>query len=212
MTCTKKFPAPKVSFDVKDVVIVATGTANLASVRAAFERLGAEAFVEDDPNKVIEAGFVMLPGVGAFGTSMTRLLRHRLDDALRQRIARDRPTMAICVGHQLLFETSDESPTARGLGIMSGHIGRYPETVRVPQFGWNRVIPEEDCSLLEDGYAYFANSYRAVNASGCAIARAGHGGPFIAGLERGRLLGCQFHPELSADYGMALMQRWLDLG
>lgn len=201
--------APKVSFEVKEVVIVATGTANLASVRAVFERLGADATVEDRPERVEDADFVMLPGVGAFGASMKRLLTHKLDRALRTRIDADRPTMAICVGHQLLFETSDESPTARGLGVVEGHIGRFPTTVRVPQFGWNRVIPEEGCRFLDDGYAYFANSYRASHAPDCVIARAGHGGPFIAGLERGNLVGCQFHPELSGDYGMGLMERWL---
>ncbi|MEO1020551.1 MAG: imidazole glycerol phosphate synthase subunit HisH [Pseudomonadota bacterium] len=197
---------------MREVVIVATGTANLASVRAAFERLGTEAFVEDDPHKVEHADFVMLPGVGAFGASMKRLVQHRLDQALRTRIKARRPTMAICVGHQLLFESSDETPTARGLGVVPGHVGRFPETVRVPQFGWNRVIPEEGCKLLEDGYAYFANSFRITQAPECGIARAGHGGPFVAALERGNLLGCQFHPELSGDYGMALMQRWLELG
>ncbi len=196
---------------MRDVAIVATGTANLASVRAAFERLRADVSIEQKPERVLEAEFVMLPGVGAFGRSMKCLLDHALASALRSRIAEERPVMAICVGHQLLFETSDESPTARGLGIVPGHVGRYSESVRVPQFGWNRVIPEQGCKLLQDGYAYFANSYRATEAHACNVALAGHGGPFVAGLERGNLLGCQFHPELSGDYGMSLIERWMAL-
>ena len=109
----------------------------------------------------------MLPGVGAFGASMARLVELGLDAALRERIAADRPTIAICVGHQLLFETSDESPGVRGLGIVPGHVGRFADDVRVPQFGWNEVQPGEDALLLlEDGYAYFANSYRATDGAG----------------------------------------------
>ena len=87
----------------------------------------------------------MLPGVGAFGASMARLVELGLDGALRERVAADRPTMAICVGHQLLFETSDESPGVQGLGVVQGHVGRFAGDVRVPQFGWNAVQAGEGC-------------------------------------------------------------------
>ena len=130
---------------------------------------------------------------------------------LRERIEADRPTIAICVGHQLLFETSDENPGVRGLGLVNGHIGRFPDDVRVPQFGWNEVRPHEGALLLEGGYAYFANSYRAIEAPGWAVAHATHGGPFVAAMERGNIIGCQFHPELSGAYGEALLARFLEL-
>ena len=108
---------------------------------------------------------------------MQRLVEHGLDRTLRARIAADRPTIAICVGHQLLFETSDENPGVRGLGLVHGHVGRFPDDVRVPQFGWNEVRPHEDARCSEGGYAYFANSYRATEAPGWTVA---HGRPMAA--------------------------------
>src|SRR5690606_37633296 len=125
-----------------EVLIVPTGTANIASVKAAFRRLGATPVVVEDADRLRKAERVMLPGVGAFGSSLKRLLEHGLAEALRERIAQDRPTMAICVGHQLLFTDSEESPGTAGLGIVASGIGRFPAGVRVPQFGWNRVRPE----------------------------------------------------------------------
>jgi imidazole glycerol phosphate synthase glutamine amidotransferase subunit len=195
-----------------EVVIVPTGTANIASVKAAFRRLGAEPRVSERSADVAGASHVMLPGVGAFGPAMQRLVEHGLDTTLRERIAEDRPTIAICVGHQLLFESSDENPGVRGLGLVHGHIGRFPDDVRIPQFGWNEVRPAGDARLLEAGYAYFANSYRAAAAPGWSVAEATHGGPFVAAIERGNVIGCQFHPELSGAYGEALLARFLELG
>ena len=193
------------------VVIVPTGTANLASVMAGFRRLGAEPVLADGARMIREASHVMLPGVGAFGASMKRLRAQGFDSAMRARIESGLATICICVGYQLLFETSDESPGERGLGLIPGHVGRFTGGVRTPQFGWNKVEAGPDCRLLEDGYAYFANSYRAVEAPGWTVALAEHGGPFVAGIERGKVLGCQFHPELSGPYGEALLSRFLEL-
>ena len=127
------------------------------------------------------------------------------------RIAADRPTICICVGHQLLFASSDESPGVQGLGVVPAHVGSFPADVRVPQFGWNDVHCSEDARLLEGGYAYFANSFRATEAPGWTIASATHGGRYVAAMERGNVLGCQFHPELSGAYGEALLSRFLEL-
>jgi imidazole glycerol phosphate synthase glutamine amidotransferase subunit len=193
-----------------DLVIVPTGTANLASVIAAFRRLGVEPAVSAEPARILAASHVMLPGVGTFGASMRRLREAGADLALRERIAADRPTIAICVGHQLLFEGSDESPGERGLGVVRGQVGRFPDGVRVPQFGWNEVAADDGCSLLDSGYAYFANSYRVTEAPGWKVATATHGRPFVAAMERGNVVGCQFHPELSGAYGAALLSRWLE--
>ena len=193
-----------------DVVVVPTGVANLASVLAGFRRVGAVPEVALDAEAVLDAPRVMLPGVGAFGPAMEGLRAKALDTALRERIAAGRRTMAICVGLQLLFEASDESPGASGLGVIAGEVGRFPAGVRAPQFGWNEVRPAPDCRLLEPGYAYFANSYRALQAPGCAVAWAEHGGRFVAAVERGSLLACQFHPELSGAYGRQLLERWLE--
>lgn len=193
------------------VAVVPTGTANLASVGAAFRRLGAEPVVVEDPAAVLRAERVMLPGVGAFGASMGRLRERGLDAALRERILADRPTICICVGHQLLFEASEESPETPGLGLVAGTVTRFPPGVRTPQFGWNEVEAGDDALLLESGWFYFANSYRATAAPGWRVARAEHGGPFVAAMERGNIVGCQFHPELSGADGNALLARFLEL-
>ena len=155
------------------------------------------------------AAHVVLPGVGSFGAAMTGLREVGLDAALAARVKAGRATLAMCVGLQVLFEASDESPHATGLAALPGRVGRFPESVRVPQFGWNRVVPEPGCRFVEPGYAYFANSYRVLEAPGCAIATAEHGGRFVAALERDSMLACQFHPELSGAYGHELIARWL---
>ena len=192
-----------------EVVVVPTGTANLASVRAALMRLGARPRLAEDAAMIEDAGHVVLPGVGSFGATMAGLREAGLDDALAARVGAGRATLAMCVGLQVLFETSDESPDAVGLGAIPGRVGRFPDVVRVPQFGWNRVVPEPGCRFLEPGYAYFANSYRVLEAPGCRVATAEHGGRFVAALERDRVLACQFHPELSGAYGHELIARWL---
>ena len=193
------------------VIVVPTGTANLASVRAAFERLGAPVDLAERAEQVRDAARVVLPGVGAFGAAMARLREHGFADALAARIAAGRPTLAVCVGLQLLFETSEESPGVAGLGALPGAVTRLPATVRVPQLGWNRVEPGAGCRLVEAGYAYFANAYCATPPApaGWAAATADHGGPFVAAIEHGAVLGCQFHPELSGPWGQALIGRWL---
>jgi imidazole glycerol-phosphate synthase subunit HisH len=194
----------------REVVVVPTGTANLASVRAALDRLGARSRLAEHAARIEDAAHVVLPGVGSFGAAIAGLREAGLDGAIVARVSAGRPTLAMCVGLQVLFEASDESPHATGLAALPGHVGRFAGSVRVPQFGWNRVVPEPGCRFVQPGYAYFANSYRVLEAPGCAVATAEHGGCFVAALERGGVLACQFHPELSGAYGHALIGRWLD--
>lgn len=193
-----------------EVVVLPTGTANLASVLATFSRLGAPARIADEPAQVRAAERVVLPGVGTFGATMKGLRESGLDVAIAERARRGDHILAMCVGLQVLFEESEESPGSEGLGVLPGKVGRFPDTVRVPQFGWNRIEPEPGCRYLEPGYAYFANSYRALAAPGCKVARAEHGETFVAAVERGPLLACQFHPELSGAFGHRLIARWLE--
>ena len=192
------------------VTVARTGIANLASVLAALGRAGATVTVSDDPDAVRAADRVLLPGVGAFGAGAARLRETGLGDALVERVNNGRPTMGICLGMQLFFDASAETPGVAGLGVLPGEIQRFSGPgLRVPQLGWNRVTPDADCRLLTEGNVYFANSYRAVAAPGWAVATANHGGPFVAGCERGPVLLCQFHPELSGAFGAALLGRWL---
>lgn len=193
----------------RSIRIVATGVANTASVAAAFRRAGFTPTLTADPDEVARATRVVLPGVGAFGTAMERLRTTGLADAIRERFAADRPLLAICLGLQLLARQSAESPAVAGMGALGADVIRFGPGVRVPQLGWNRVTPAAGARLLEPGHAFFANSYHLDHVPpGTIGAMSEHGGPFVAAVERGSFLGCQFHPELSGDWGEALIARW----
>lgn len=194
------------------VLLVPTGTANLASVRAALERAGAEPVLAQDAAEIVDYDRVLLPGVGAFGAGMSGLRSRGWEAPLAARIRAGRPTLTICLGLQLCCEASAESPGVPGLGVVPGVVTRFPDTVRVPQLGWNHVEPEAGCELLQPGHAAYANSYRLDRApgEGWLAATSDHGGPFVAALERGAVLLCQFHPELSGAWGAGLLARWLE--
>lgn len=192
------------------LVVVPTGTANTASILAAFERLGTEPRVAGDPGEVQPADRVVLPGVGSFGAAMSEVDRLGLREALLGRIDEGRPTLAVCVGMQLLARESEESEGISGLGAIDLEVTRFPATVRVPQLGWNRVVPDADCRFVDEGWAYFANSFRLCDVpDGWHAAVTDHGGRFVSALERGDVLACQFHPELSGSWGSAVLARWL---
>lgn len=191
------------------VVIIETGLANLASVEAALRRLGAESRRSQRAEDVREAAHVVLPGVGSFGAGRAALRRGGLDRALVARVAENRPTLGICLGFQLLAEGSAEAPDVAGLGIVPGVVRRLPGGVAVPQLGWNAVAVEGR-GPLRSGVACFAHSYALTEApAGAQCGWTEHGARFVAAAARGRLLGCQFHPELSGDWGAALLGRWL---
>jgi len=198
---------------VPQVLVASTGTANTASVLAAFMRLGCEVRTTQAPEEVRDAEFVVLPGVGALAAAMQQLEARELSGALRERVAAGRPTLAICLGMQLLGEASDESPGAPALGLAAFRSVQLDGDVRVPHLGWNRVEPDAGCALLEPGYAYFAHSFCVREVEGDVVAaRTDYGAPFVCAFERGALLACQFHPELSGAYGRDLLARWLAKG
>lgn len=196
------------------VTVVRTSTANLASVLTGFERLGCRVRTTADPREVTRAGRLVLPGVGAFAAARRAIDAHGLAGALRDRIDRGRPTLGICLGMQLMASGSEEAPGVPGLGVLDCVAGTYEsgdEGWRVPQMGWNLVAPDEGCEIVPRGYAYFANSYRLTTApGGWRPVWCDYAGRFLAAVERGPVVGCQFHPELSGDYGRALLTRWLE--
>lgn len=196
------------------VTVVRTGTANLASVLAGFERLGCRVRTTADPREVARADHLVLPGVGAFAAARRAIDAHCLADSLRDRLERGRPTLGICLGMQLMASGSEEAPGVTGLGVLDGIAGSYEsgeEGWRVPQMGWNLVTPDKGCEIVPGGYAYFANSYRLTTApDGWLPVWCEYAGRFLAAVERGPVVGCQFHPELSGNYGRALMTRWLE--
>jgi imidazole glycerol phosphate synthase glutamine amidotransferase subunit len=196
-----------------EVLVVPTGTANLASVLVGLERAGAAPRVSRDPAEVARAERVVLPGVGTLAAAAEQLRRSELEVPLAERARRGRPLLAICLGLQLLCEESDESPGLAGLGAVEGRVTRFPSSVRVPQLGWNRIEPGPGCRLLEPGHVYFANSFRLERPpTGFRAATADYGGEFVAAFERGAVLACQFHPELSGELGLRLIRRWLAAG
>lgn len=194
------------------VVVVPTGTANLASIMAGIERAGAAPRLMVSAKEIRWAARVVLPGVGAFGAAMQRLDDDGVTEILAERVRAGRPTLAVCVGLQLLCESSEESPGVTGLGVLPARVTRYPDSVRVPQLGWNHIEPARRCRMLAAGHAYFANAYRLSHAPrGWHVAHANHGGSFVAALEHRAVLACQFHPELSGALGAALIARWLKI-
>jgi glutamine amidotransferase len=192
------------------VHVVSTGVANVASVLAAFRRLGADPQEIDQPEAVSAAEYLVLPGVGAFAAAMQALQARDLFEPLRERIRNGQPTLAICLGLQLFAAESEESPGVDGLGIWPDRVVRL-RSERVPQLGWNRVEAASASRYLESGYVYYANSYcLAAEPLGWMASWSEHDGKLVAAVERGGILACQFHPELSGAWGEQLLRRWLE--
>ena len=201
----------------RTIPIVRTGSANIASVCAAIERLGYTPELTESAAVVRNAEYLVLPGVGAFGAVMRRLNELNLTEPLRERINNAKPTLCICLGMQVLAEASEESPGVQGLSIIPGTVTRFPNQpdLRVPQLGWNTITADNTSRILNTGSVYFANSYRltdtnALRAAGWSVATTEHAGPFAAAIEKGPVVACQFHPELSAHFGKHLIARWLN--
>lgn len=196
----------------RSIAIVQTGTANLASVLAALRRAEPETnlCLTSDPSIISSAERLVLPGVGAFGAAMANLSSAGLIGPLTARIRSGRATLCICLGMQILLDQSDESPGVRGLGVARGTVTRFDSSIRVPQMGYNVVKPVGESAFLTTGHAYFANSFRLVSApDGWSVATTDYAGTFVSALQRGGVLACQFHPELSGRWGHDLLTRWL---
>ncbi len=193
-----------------NVVIVDSGVANLASINSAIRNLEIEATITNDPKQLAIASHIVLPGVGAFGPGISRLRETGLADAIIHQTANGKPLLAICLGMQMLTQSSDECEGVAGLGIIPGHCQKLPGNKRVPQLGWNAIAPESGCRWLDPTIVAYANSYCLKDPPpGWAIAWSTYGDKFIAGMERGRILACQFHPELSGSAGADLIYRWV---
>jgi glutamine amidotransferase len=194
------------------VAIIDNGGANVASLAFALERLGVEATLTRDPESLAAATHVILPGVGAARDAMQRLERAGLADAIRDL---DRPLLGICLGMQLLFESSEEGDT-RCLGIIPGRLRRFAAAPGrpVPHMGWNRITLRAPSALLDglaDGdYCYFVHSYAApLNA--CTVASTEYGGSFASVVIAPPYYGTQFHPERSAQAGRRILENFLRL-
>ncbi|MGH9138453.1 MAG: imidazole glycerol phosphate synthase subunit HisH, partial [Acidimicrobiales bacterium] len=194
------------------VAVLDYGIGNLRSAQKALERVGADARLTADPALVGDAAGVVLPGVGAFGRCAEALREAGLDDLVHDAVASGRPFLGICVGMQLLYEASDESPGTPGLGVLDGKIRLLPDTVKRPQMQWN-VLELRRGSPLFDGidvprWFYFVHSY-APEDGDATLAACDYGGPVVAAAQRGNVTATQFHPEKSGANGLRFLANWL---
>lgn len=198
------------------VTVLAYGAGNTASVQFALERLGATVRLSADPAEIAEAERLILPGVGAAGYAMSRLNDLGLSEPIR---AFPRPLLGVCLGQQLLFETSEEGQQDDDvplLGFISGAVRPFdlPPTLPVPHMGWSRLNDLADDPLLEGvepgSYAYFVHGFVCPDGP-ATLARADYGGPVPAVVRNGNRWGCQFHPERSAAAGARILQNFLSL-
>ena len=188
--------------------IVDYGSGNLRSVQKAFEHVGVQAVVGSDPRAMAAAAGLVLPGVGAFGAAMAQLEEKGLVDPLLERIGAGVPFLGVCLGLQLLFESSEEDPGVPGLGLVRGDVRALPPTVKVPHIGWNQV-ETCTCSDLMDGIPdgsafYFVHGYAVVPRSpGDVLAMTDYDGvQFVSAIEVDNVAAVQFHPEKSSTLGL----------
>lgn len=195
---------------MNSIAIIKTGTANVASVAAAFERLRLNPRMVESPSQIANDEGVVLPGVGSFATAMLELRKQGFVEYLIDRINNGRPTLAICLGLQLLCKSSEESTECDGLGIIDAVVKRFRGDLLVPQLGWNHVDASFSGGALQSGFAYFANSYYLdQQPAGWNVATTSYGSNFVSAIEREAVLACQFHPELSAEFGQSLLKNWV---
>jgi len=194
------------------IAIVDYQAGNLASVRKAFDHLGHESKITADPEMIARAKKIVLPGVGNF--EATTALAGPLQTAVTEAIAREIPVLGICLGMQWMFESSQEAPELRGLGLFAGQCQKFPVEVKSPHVGWNQLQLRGTSRLLhglpEDCFVYFTHSYRAPLVDS-TVAGCGYGGTFSAAVERGQLFGVQFHPEKSGTAGLHLLRNFCEL-
>ena len=188
------------------VLVVDTGVANLASLQKCLMRLGATSRITSEPSDIEVSDRIVLPGVGAFGPAMSSLNSTGVADAIRGAVESGSALLSICLGMQLLCEASDEAPGVPGLGLIPARSERFRNPPRIPQLGWNHVRG----GAVVPGWAAFANSYRVgEEARGWTSSVCTYGEDFSAALRKGRILACQFHPELSGEWGAGVIERWL---
>ena len=200
------------------IAILDYDAGNIKSVEKALKLLGQEVTVTIEREAILKADKVILPGVGAFGDAMEKIRRYGLYEVIHEVTGRGTPFLGICLGLQLLFERSEESPGAEGLGILKGEILRIPDKpgLKVPHMGWNSLEFRENGRLFEglqkEPYVYFVHSYYLKAADeGIVTAVTEYGTQIHASVESGNVFACQFHPEKSSDVGIRILKNFLSI-
>ena len=199
------------------IAIIDYGAGNLLSVEKALRYLGCECAVTAKAAELGAADMAILPGVGAFGDAMCQLRERRLEQPIREFIASGRPFLGICLGLQILFESSEESPGVEGLGVLKGKICRLPDNLglKVPHMGWNSLQIKKLGGLFAgiqpEPYVYFVHSYYLRAEEDIVTASAQYGVELHAAVQKENLFACQFHPEKSGELGLALLRNFAGL-
>lgn len=200
------------------VAIIDYDAGNIKSVEKALTALGESAVITRDREEILSAEKVILPGVGAFGDAMEKLKRYRLDEVIKEVVARQTPFLGICLGLQLLFESSEETPGVDGLGILEGKIIKIPDHMglKVPQIGWNSLKFPNRGKLFQgiddDSYVYFVHSYYLqAKEPEIVTATTEYAVEIHASVEKANVFACQFHPEKSSDVGLRILQNFVAL-
>ncbi len=200
------------------IAIIDYDAGNLKSVEKALLRLGEETVVSRDRETILQADKVILPGVGSFGDAMGKLKEYGLDKVIYEVVEKGTPFLGICLGLQLLFERSDETPGVEGLGILEGEILRIPEHegLKIPHMGWNSLELKNQGRLFKDlpenPYVYFVHSYY-LKAKDPEIVKAStwYSTEIHASVEKGNVFACQFHPEKSSDIGLQILKNFANI-
>lgn len=200
------------------VAIIDYDAGNIKSVEKALHYLGEEAVITRDRDTILGADRVILPGVGAFGDAMEKLRTYELDKVIQEVVAKNTPFLGICLGLQLLFESSEESEGVEGLGILKGKVVRLPEesNLKIPHIGWNSLkYPNPGrlfTGIAEDSYVYFVHSYYLQAKDPSIVTATTEYGTLIhASVEQGNVFACQFHPEKSSEVGMQILKNFLTI-
>ena len=201
------------------IAIIDYDAGNLRSVEKALDALGEQPVISRDEKTILSADRVILPGVGSFGDAMGKLRQYGLVDVIHRVTDQGTPFLGICLGLQLLFESSDETPGVEGLGILKGKIVKIPPApgLKIPHMGWNSLHLQNDGRLFkgipEETYVYFVHSYY-LQAKEPEIvkATAQYGVTIHASVEKDNIFACQFHPEKSSRYGLKILENFAKLG
>ncbi|MFU2421386.1 MAG: imidazole glycerol phosphate synthase subunit HisH [Bacteroides sp.] len=199
------------------IAIIDYDAGNIKSVEKALQYLGEEAVITRDAGEILMADKVILPGVGAFGDAMKKLNRYGLVPVIHEVVEKGIPFLGICLGLQLMFESSEEAPGVEGLGLLKGKIVRIPEGdgLKVPHMGWNSLsFPKEGrlfAGIPENSYVYFVHSYYLQAEEDIVTATAEYGVTIHASVEKGNVFACQFHPEKSSHTGLTILKNFVEL-
>ena len=202
------------------IALIDYGAGNLRSVANALNAIGVTPQLAEAPAALAGATHLVLPGVGSFGDCMGKLTARGLAEPIREWVAAGKPFLGICLGYQLLFESSEESPGVAGLGLVRGSVRRFEAKpgLKIPHMGWNSVVPRRPeaghwAGLGDEPYFYYVHSYFPVPADdSVTAAETEYGGTtFAAAIELPNLLACQFHPEKSQDAGLRLLRNFLGM-